>query len=678
MTADTARIGPVAANGIWPATAADSIARSLTSTVPPLAMQVDGAWADFSSWNRRITETGCELASGDARVEIDLRRFEQHSAVRWIPRYGWHGQTRGPVMAALRSVDIDFAATNPATVYTARGSMHRQSDFMPLTRTLYPGAEVTYRPGGGRSSNEVMPFFTVDLGGYGFVLAVGWTGEWAAYFSHTGHSLRVRAGLVHTEFRLEPGETVRGPSIWLSFFTGDHIDGENGFRELVLEHARPNIGGSPAIAPVSAVTWGATSQDVHEAVIDQIAREAIPFEVYWVDAGWFDAGEVWFRRTGSWQPDPGAYPHGMRALSEKVRAAGMRFALWFEPERIAAGTEWHSLDPSWLLSIAGNDSLLGGVSDEEIAGWGLIHTADPDSAARDSRQPRMTTGDVILNLGNEAACDYVIDYISACIEQWGIDCYRQDANFAPLRFWSENDSPDRQGLTEMHYVEGLYRFWDALLQRHPDLVIDNCASGGRRIDIETMQRAISLSRSDYVSSSHANQFHTPALSRWVPLNAQIVVCPTTELEVQSGFSAGLSIGWGVEYNQIEKGALPGDFPFAEIRNCLTMYLTLRELYYGRLVPLTEPSLGDAWNAYQLDRPDLGRGAVIVTRTPTSPYTAATFRLRYLQPESLYEISGEHRPVTGRTLMERGIVVTPSAEWTAICYELVTASSKACM
>ena len=50
--------------------------------------------------------------------------------------------------------------------------------------------------------------------------------------------------------------------------------------------------------------------------------------------------------------------------------------------------------------------------------------------------------------------------------------------------------PDRVGVTEMQDIDGLYTFWDELRRAHPGLQIDNCASGGRRLDVETMSRSV--------------------------------------------------------------------------------------------------------------------------------------------------------------------------------------------
>ena len=107
-------------------------------------------------------------------------------------------------------------------------------------------------------------------------------------------------------------------------------------------------------------------------------------------------------------------------------------------------------------------------------------------------------GSGLFNLGIPAARRYMTDYLNAAIKAYKLSCLRIDYNIDPLEFWQFMDAkdPDRAGMTEMRYVEGLYRMWDDILEANPHLFIDNCASGGRRIDLETMSRSIPLWRSD--------------------------------------------------------------------------------------------------------------------------------------------------------------------------------------
>ena len=138
----------------------------------------------------------------------------------------------------------------------------------------------------------------------------------------------------------------------------------------------------------------------------------------------------------------------------------MKFLLWFEPEHVKRNTPVAIEHPEYFLEIPGKENLL-------------------------------------LNLGKEEAWNYCCETISSMIEEIGIDCYRQDFNTDPLESWCKNDAPDRLGITEIKHINGLYRLWDTLLEKYPNLLIDNCASGGRRIDIETLRRSIPLWRSDY-------------------------------------------------------------------------------------------------------------------------------------------------------------------------------------
>ena len=56
------------------------------------------------------------------------------------------------------------------------------------------------------------------------------------------------------------------------------------------------------------------------------------------------------------------------------------------------------------------------------------------------------------------------DFISSKIDEFGLDCFRNDANIAPLEYWraATADAPDRQGMAEIRWVEGFYAFWDEL------------------------------------------------------------------------------------------------------------------------------------------------------------------------------------------------------------------------
>lgn len=132
----------------------------------------------------------------------------------------------------------------------------------------------------------------------------------------------------------------------------------------------------------------------------------------------------------------------------------------------------------------------------------------------------------ILNVGNAAAFDWLINHVDGVIWSQGLDWYREDMNGeGPLPAWRGADAPDRQGITENFYVQGHLAFWDELRRRHPALRIDSCASGGRRNDLETMRRAVPLLRSDFQFPSmkgvvEGNQGQTLGLCSWLPFQGR--------------------------------------------------------------------------------------------------------------------------------------------------------------
>ena len=113
----------------------------------------------------------------------------------------------------------------------------------------------------------------------------------------------------------------------------------------------------------------------------------------------------------------------------------------------------------------------------------------------------------------------MVEHFDGLLSDNGIDLYRQDFNMDPLDSWRCQGPADRQGTTENLYVQGYLAYWDELRRRHPDMLIDSCASGGRRNDLETLRRAVPLLRSDYQvgpEKTLANQNHTYGISSWFP------------------------------------------------------------------------------------------------------------------------------------------------------------------
>ncbi|MCX8108227.1 MAG: alpha-galactosidase, partial [Verrucomicrobiae bacterium] len=430
----------------------------------------------------RYSDPECHL-----ELTIEAEIFKSFPAVEWVVRAANRGPTDSPLISELLPIDAAlFVPTsgNPL-LHWARGAVASFDDFAPQQTEIKPEQEIHLQPGGGRSSSQVMPFFNLCGNSGGVVIGIGWSGEWAARFVGKDQGTVItRIGMANTRLRLHPGEEIRTPRILLIFFEGDRWRGQNLLRQFILAHHRPKRDGKPLVSPITCGNWGGTRAEVHLDNIRKIIAHNLPIEYYWIDAEWYGkpgpAGS-WAINVGNWSVKKDLYPQGFKPLSTALRQSGRELMLWFEPERVFKDTPWRSELTHWLIDI-GQDNAL-------------------------------------FNLGSSEARKFLTDFISSRIDEFGLGCYRQDFNMDPLPFWQAADPPDRQGITEIRYVEGLYAFWDELLTRHPRLIIDNCASGGRRIDLETIGRATPFWRSDGPRDPIAHQCHTYGLMAWIPFSS---------------------------------------------------------------------------------------------------------------------------------------------------------------
>jgi len=591
----------------------------------------------------------------DSKTGLQVRciaiGYHDFPAVEWVLYFKNTGVSDTPIIENIQALDtIMCCQKGKCILHYAKGALCSLDDFAPMERDLNRNEEIRLRPGGGRSSGEILPFFNIETAEEGVILAIGWTGEWAVSFERNDkNELHLQTGMELTHLKLYPSEEIRSPRILLLFWKKDWMRGQNLLRQLILAHYRPSVGGKPLVAPVFISSWGGTSAAGHLDSIRQIITYDLPVEYYWIDAEWF--GDFpWWKNVGNWEPRKDIYPQGFKPISDMLHRSGRKFLLWFEPERVCKDTAWHREHDNWLLKIKSVDA---------VYSWPhYFDTSDPAWVFFESRRNQIAEGDMLFNFGNPEARRFLTDFISDRIDEFGIDCYRHDANIAPLRFWRNADSEERQGITEIRYVEGLYAFWDELLRRHPDLIIDNCASGGRRIDLETIRRSTPFYRTDFVGDPIANQCHTYSLLFWIPLHATggLNIAEADDYTFRSAMCAGMVFELKIKSDDPRRKAV-----YDAVKKKLSQYLCIQKFYYGDYYPLTPYTQAkDAWMAYQLDRPDLGEGLVVVLKRHLSLLTDAIFKLRELQPDVQYEIinmdTEEKKTMSGAELMKEGLKI----------------------
>lgn len=548
-------------------------------------------------------------------------QYGDFPVVEWTVWFSNEHKADTPVLEQVEALDLTIGcgASEGVVLHHHVGSPCTPTDYMPMSTALMPGMQLPIATSGGRSSNSVLPYFNVQSGSRGLILAVGWPGQWSALFSRAdGGTLGIRAGQELVRVRLHSKEAIRTPLIALMKWEGDRLEAQNMWRRWMLQHNLPRPNGKP----LSTVFAGCSSHQFGEMIhaneqnqkefIDRYLDERLKLDYWWMDAGWYVNKTGW-PNTGTWEVDRGRFPNGLRAITDHAHRKGVRCLLWFEPERVTPGTWLYENHPEWLIG--------------------------PDG------------GQKLLNLGNKDAWRWLVDHVDRLLRDEGINLYRHDFNIDPLDLWRACDAPDRLGMTENAYVIGFLAYWDELRRRHPGMLIDTCASGGRRNDIETLRRSVPLHRSDFIIDPEAQQQHTYGIAFWIPFYGA-GVNGTDEYTFRSQMCPWNTGCWDVRRRDL-------DYEF--LRRMYRQRRAVADYYLGDYYPLTPYSTGnDVWIAWQFHRPDLGEGMVQAFRRRESSYEAARFRLKGLEPDSVYVVRDldlrRARSYTGKELMEVGLRV----------------------
>ncbi|MBQ4629363.1 MAG: alpha-galactosidase [Clostridia bacterium] len=467
---------------------------------------------------------------------------------------------------------------------------------------------------GGRSSEGTMPFFDVTALDNGYIAAIGWTGDWKAEFSKQDNGIQIKTGLKETKFYLKPGEKFRTSSILIMKYHSNE-DKYNKFRKLIRNHfSHKSCTNATREGLMAFELWGGLTSDEMIKRINELKKYDIKFEDIWIDAGWYGnctkcdeafSGD-WGKHTGEWEVNKRVHPQELKDVSDCAKEAGMQLMLWFEPETVIEGTPITKAHPEWFMEL-------------------------PDRK------------DKILNYGNDEATKYVCQLLERYVKNLGLSCYRQDFNTKLTEYFQMNDEENRHGITEIKHITGMYNVWDYLLEKFPGLIIDNCSSGGRRIDIETLKRSIPFFRSDYQCNFNENpevlQTHNSNISCYLPYNGCTSKTKNDTYSIRSSYSSS----WGgAFYNAIFQSFDDADFKWA--KRIVDEYKKIRHYFSCDFYNHGSSVFDDtSWAIWQYHDADSGKGIVMAFRRSNSPFDRVAIELRGIEKGKVCEIKSLDNP-----------------------------------
>lgn len=257
--------------------------------------------------------------------------------------------------------------------------------------------------------------------------------------------------------RLQPGETYQTVPVAIGCVQGgfsDAVEELTRYRRSACQKPRDN---HPRCAVIfndyMNCLWGDPTEDKELPLIAAAARAGCEYFV--IDAGWYaDLHEDWSPTIGAWQPSPSRWPRGLKFVLDQIRQAGMIPGLWLEPE------------------VAGAKSLLAQKPDD----WFLARHGK--RVLKNSRY--------LLDLRNPEVLAYLNQVLARLVDDYGVGYIKMDYNVDSLQGTELNAESFGQGLLEHNRAH--LGWLDSILNRYPDLIVENCGSGGGRMDYAMLSR----------------------------------------------------------------------------------------------------------------------------------------------------------------------------------------------
>lgn len=602
--------------------------------------QYHGFGKDFTELDRTVettelseTTTVCLSYADTLEIRLVSTLYPEYAAYEWTVYFTNIGAENSLVISEINGCDYTVEANNPhlSGIYGDGGYDHMAN--MPYDINI-SGMNLEINNETGRSTYGRFPYFKVTHNSGGLFFAVGWPGQWRAGFDSWNGSLRIYDGQYKLNTYLCPGQTIRTPLSTFVFFSGNDSDrATNLWRKFYMDCNMRKPGGEtfePGIAAATSWMYGEMVYANEANQIDAIKTyhdNGIALDYFWMDAGWYyktgtESLTDWLP-TGTWYVDESRFPTKFKAVSDYAHSRGTKTILWFEPEVVRLNPALFgetSVKQEWLLPASGTK---------------------------------------LIDYGNAEAREWLLNRVCTVLEEGDIDLYRQDYGVAyPASEWQANDPVGQSGITENLYVQGYLWFLDGIIARFPDMMIDACAAGGGRNDLETMRRAVPLHKSDGAYSEHdVKQSMNAALFSWLPYFGTVVTGPdichyADRYGLRSSFCSFPVMGYNL-------GAAPD---WTVVKACIDEWEQIKDFYDDNYYLLTDWNRSDSeWTAWEFYDSENGKGFFEIFRPAKAADDSYTVKLRGLKNTASYKLTDtEGRfevTVSGNDLKMNGFTVT---------------------
>lgn len=453
--------------------------------------------------------------------------------------------------------------------------------------------------------------------------------------------VRMSMGIHQENFcwKLEPGEEFQAPEV-VMVYTDQGLDAmTNNFHRLYRKHLLRGKYKDKK-RPILINNWEATYFDFDTGKLLAIAKEAskLGIEMLVMDDGWFGNRHFDGCALGDWVVNEEKLNGGLAYLVDEVNKLGMKFGIWFEPEMISPDSDLYREHPDWAIAI-------------------------PGRPGTESRQQ------YVLDLSRGEVVDYIYGMMASVLNSANVEYVKWDMNRQLTDIGSIALPADRQGELYHRYVLAVYEMQDRLIHDFPDLLLENCSSGGGRFDPGMLYYSPQIWCSDDTDAIErlAIQEGTALLYPLSTMGAHVSDCPNhivgreTPFDTRAAIALAGTFGYELDVTKIpeeDRKKIPEQAAMYHKYNDL-----IREGAYYRIASYSQNHMYDCWQVVSEDKKEALVTFVQVLNRAN--YKSRRILLKGLADHEHYQIKwqGEDKEIpdgaqvySGDTLMKAGILV----------------------
>ncbi len=541
---------------------------------------------------------------------------------------------------------LDYRLTHMAGSWGSEYTRNRH--MLTQSRTVLQNSRLTC------GAAQQTPFFALDEGG----AATETSGEvyygvlhWSGDFKITvemeyGRHVCVTGGIndADAQWCLNPGEAFETPKFTAGFSSGGFERMTEVFYDWQFDYLCPRgrkTDKAHAVRPIIYNSWYPYEFDVREDNLLGLIGKAsdVGAELFVIDDGWMPKRVDSRAGLGDWVVDKERFPRGLTPIVEACHKSGMLFGIWVEPEMVNPDSDLYRVHPGWVIS-------------------------DP------TRPRTQQRNQLILNLARDEITDWIIGWLDELIDTYHLDYLKWDMNrYVTENGWPEAPETEKRSLS-IRYTMNLYRIWRHLNERYPDLLLENCASGGGRSDFGMVPFADRINRSDNADPVDVMILHEGFSTLFIPKTAGGAgnIAPAMHhihkrvtplpFRIHTGMTGSMSIGIDLlKASQSELNDLrAASAAFKKIR------ADLQDAYVYRIASAYE----HPYALFQYVRRDRKTFTLFAFAHGMRNWDKVLprFRMRGLIPDALYE-DEKGRRVRGDTLMHIGVSLALKGDYDSL-------------